>query len=191
MYSRDPYAAHAYAGSESIDVMFDPPTIAKRVAELGAQITADAQQEPLCVVAVLKGSFIFCADLIRHIRVPVNCEFIAISSYGDDTESSGVVQITSDLTHSIQGKNVLVVEDIVDTGLSMRYLLDNFQTRKPRSVKICTLLDKPSNRRTHVTIDYIGFQIPNAFVVGYGLDVAGRFRNIPYIGTYNEKKGRE
>ena len=124
-------------------------------------------------------------DLARAIERHVTCEFIAISSYGDSTESSGIVQITRDLTESIEGKDVLIVEDIVDTGLTMSYLLENFKTRKPRSVKICSLLVKPENVQRAVDVDYIGFTIPNKFVVGYGLDYhAGRYRNLPFVGVY-------
>jgi len=167
-----------------IDILFSAETIAKKVRELGEQITQDYQNKELCLIGVLKGSFIFFADLVREINLPITCEFIAISSYGNDTESSGVVQITSDLTQSIEGKDVLIIEDIVDTGHSMRYLLENFQTRRPRQIKVCCLLDKSDNRKTQVPVDYVGFHIPNAFVVGYGLDVAGKHRNLPYIGVY-------
>jgi hypoxanthine phosphoribosyltransferase len=167
-----------------INVLFTPETIAQKVQQLGKQITRDYQDRELCVVGVLKGSFMFFADLVRQIDLPITCEFIAISSYGNDTESSGVVQITSDLTQSIEGKDVLIVEDIVDTGHSMRYLIENFQTRRPRQIKICCLLDKSDNRKTLVPVDYVGFRIPNEFVVGYGLDVAGKHRNLPYIGVY-------
>lgn len=169
---------------QNIHVMYSHADIAARVQALGEQITQDYANGDLCVVGVLKGSFPFYADLVRQIDLPISCEFIGISSYGDDTESSGVVQITSDLQHSIEGQDVLLVEDIVDTGLSMRYLLDNFATRRPRSVKVCTLLEKPANARVKVPLSYVGFSIPNAFVVGYGLDHAGRYRNLPYIGEY-------
>ena len=171
--------------NKSIEVLYNPSTLAQRVEELGKQLTQDYRDARLCVVGVLKGSFVFYSDLVRQIDLPLSCEFIGISSYGNDTESSGVVQITCDLTQSIEGLDVLVVEDIIDTGLSMRYLLDNFATRKPRSLKVCTLLEKPSNAQVKVPIDYVGFKIPNAFVVGYGLDVAGRYRNLPYIGIYH------
>ncbi len=168
-----------------IEPLFDAPTVQKRVAELGARITADYDAgTPLCVVGVLKGCLMFFADLIRTIDLPLTVEFIAISSYGDATSSSGIVQITQDLKHSIEGKHVLLVEDIVDTGLSMAYLLENFATRRPRSVRVCTLLEKPDNARVKVALDYVGFRIPNHFVVGYGLDVANRYRNLPFIGIY-------
>ena len=158
--------------------------IQKRIAELGAQIGRDYEGEDVVVIAVLKGSFIFVADLVRAIPSPlVQIEFLALASYGDETKSSGVVQITADLSKPIEGKHVLVVEDIVDTGLTMTYLLDNLRTRKPLSVKLCSLLHKPSRMQREVPIDYLGFTIPDLFVVGYGLDYAQRYRNVPYLGV--------
>ena len=173
---------------KNVSTLYDASTVQARVRALGAQITAEraGSTAPLCVVGVLKGSFMFYADLVRAIDAPVHCEFIGISSYGDDTESSGVVRITQDLQQNIAGRDVVLVEDIIDTGLSMRYLLDNFATRHPRSLRVCTLLEKPSNAKVKVPIDYVGFRIPNDFVVGYGLDVAGLYRNLPYIGVYRE-----
>jgi hypoxanthine phosphoribosyltransferase len=171
-----------------LSIHIDAQAIARRVEELGAQITQDyAGTTGLCVVGILKGCFIFLADLVRHIDLPITCQFLGISSYGSATESSGVVQITSDMTESIENKDVLIVEDIIDTGLSMRYLLDNFATRKPKTIRVCTLLEKPENATIKVPIDYVGFRIPNAFVVGYGLDLAGYFRNLPYIGVIHEQ----
>jgi hypoxanthine phosphoribosyltransferase len=167
-----------------VDVLYDADTLARRVQELGAKITADYQGKSLCMVGILKGSFLFFADLARAVDLPLSCEFMAISSYGNETESSGVVKITSDLTVSIEDKDVLIVEDIVDTGLSMKYLLDNLATRKPRSIKVCTLLEKPGNARVSIPLDYVGFRIPNEFVIGYGLDYASSFRNLPFIGVY-------
>jgi len=134
------------------------------------------------VVGVLKGSFIFLADLVRAIELPITTEFIGIASYGNETKSSGVVQITSDLTKPIDGKHVIVVEDIIDTGLTIDYLLENLSTRHPASVKVCALLHKPDRTVKKVPIDYLGFTIPNQFVVGYGLDFAQRYRNLPFIG---------
>lgn len=169
---------------DHIDVLFDAAKIQARVAQLGAEITRDFSGcAPVCV-GILKGSVPFFADLVRTIDLPVSCEFMGISSYGDDTESSGVVQITHDLSKSIEGQDVILIEDIVDTGLSMSYLLANFATRRPRSVRVCTLLEKPDNARVKVPLDYVGFRIPNDFVIGYGLDYAGRYRNLPYIGVY-------
>lgn len=170
---------------EEIEVLISTEQLEERLAGLGAEITKDYAKTDLCLVGILKGCFLFFADLVRKIDLPLTTEFIGISSYGDDTESSGVVQITSDLTHSIEGRDVLIVEDIIDTGLTMKYLLDNFATRRPNSLKVCTLLQKPDNARVEVPIDYVGFVIPNEFVVGYGLDLAGRFRNLPYIGVYH------
>lgn len=172
---------------KDIRELYSAETLRNRVREMGQQISRDYAGRQLCVVGVLKGSFIFFADLVRHIDLPLSCDFIGISSYGDDTETSGVVQITSDLSKSIEGLDVLLVEDIVDTGLSMKYLLDNFRIRKARSVKVCTLLEKPDNARVQVPIEYTGFKIPNEFVIGYGLDYAGRYRNLPYIGVYAGK----
>jgi len=160
--------------------------IAARVAELGAQITADyaplAPANDIVVIGVLKGSVIFLADLVRHIGAPIYVDFIAISSYGDATTSSGVVQITQDLSRSIEGKHVIVVEDIVDTGHTVHYLLENLATRRPASIKLCSLLHKPERSERSVKIDYLGFTIPNKFVVGYGLDIAQQYRNLPFIG---------
>ncbi|NMB74485.1 MAG: hypoxanthine phosphoribosyltransferase [Myxococcales bacterium] len=157
--------------------------IAARVRELGAQITRDYAGRNLNLVAVLKGSFLFLADLCREIQLPLTVDFLGISSYGDRTTTSGVIRITSDLTQPCNGKDVLVVEDIVDTGLTMRYLLDNLATRKPASLKVCTLLHKPSRARVKTPIDYLGFTVPDVFVIGYGLDYQGRYRNLPFIGV--------
>jgi hypoxanthine phosphoribosyltransferase len=160
--------------------------IAKRVTELGAQITREytplAAAADVVVVGVLKGSVIFLADLVRHIGLPIYVDFIGISSYGDATVSSGVVQITQDLSRPIEGKHVIVVEDIVDTGHTVHYLLDNLATRRPASIKLVSLLHKPERAEREVKIDYLGFTIPNKFVVGYGLDVAQQYRNLPFIG---------
>jgi hypoxanthine phosphoribosyltransferase len=160
--------------------------IASRVAELGAQITRDyaprAQTADVVVVGVLKGSVIFLSDLTRHIGLPVFIEFIGISSYGDATVSSGVVQITQDLSRPIEGKHVIVVEDIVDTGHTVHYLMENLATRRPASIALAALLHKPERSEREVKIDYLGFTIPNKFVVGYGLDIAQQFRNLPFIG---------
>lgn len=158
--------------------------IAQRIAELGRVITADyrAHGDELIVLGVLKGSLIFMADLVRHIALPLTIDFIAVASYGDATVSSGVVQITQDLTRPIAGKHVLIVEDIVDTGHTVAYLMENLATRHPASIKLCSLLHKPERSERPVAIDYLGFQIPNKFVVGYGLDVVQQYRNLPFIG---------
>lgn len=154
-----------------------------RVAQLGREITRDYAGHTLVVVAVLKGSFVFVADLVRAVALPLEVEFIGISSYAG-TSSTGVVQITQDLSRSIEGEHVLLVEDIIDSGLTMSYLLDNLSTRHPASVQVCALLEKPARARVKVPIAYKGFEIPDEFVVGYGLDVDGKYRNLPYVGIY-------
>jgi hypoxanthine phosphoribosyltransferase len=169
--------------AEPLDVLHTPEAIAARVRELGDRITRDYQGKELVLVCVLKGAILFAADLARAIDLPLSLDFIGLSSYGEATESSGVVKITSDLTRPIEGKHVLVIEDIIDTGLTMRYLLDNLATRHPASVKICSLLHKPARARTKIPIEYLGFTIPDLFVVGYGLDAAEKYRNVPFIGV--------
>ena len=166
--------------------------IASRVAELGAQITADygaaAAGADVVVLGVLKGSVFFLADLVRHIGLPVYLDFIGISSYGDATVSSGVVQITQDLSRPIEGKHVIVVEDIVDTGHTVHYLMENLGTRRPASLKLASLLHKPERAERVVDIHYLGFTIPNRFVVGYGLDIAQQYRNLPFIGYVQDNE---
>jgi hypoxanthine phosphoribosyltransferase len=165
-------------------VLFDAAEIAAKVRELGARITHDYRGKELRVVCVLKGSFVFAADLVRAIDLPLQVDFLGVRSYGDSTETSGVVQITSDLSQSIEHTDVLLVEDIVDTGLTLRFLFENLQTRSPRSIKLAALLHKPARARTKLLgIDYLGFTIDDVFVVGYGLDCAQRYRNLPYVGV--------
>ena len=159
--------------------------IAERVRALGAQITADYAGKPLVLLCVLKGSFMFAADLARAIDLPLRLEFLGVRSYGDDTKSSGVVQITLDLTRPIAGDHVLIVEDIVDTGLTLSYLREQLLARAPASAKICALLHKPARSVKPVEIDYLGFTVDDVFVVGYGLDYAERYRNLPYVGVLN------
>lgn len=155
-----------------------------RIAELGAQITQDyAASHHFVVIGVLRGCFLFLSDLVRHIRLPLVVDFLGLSSYGGRTATSGVVRVTSDLSIPILGCDVLVVEDIIDTGLTMNYLLENLRTRQPHSIKICSLLEKPARLVQPVQIDYLGFTIPNQFVIGYGLDYQDRYRNLPYIGV--------
>src|SRR5437667_8484865 len=168
---------------DEVEVLYTQQQIAGRVRELAAEIERDHRGKELVLVGVLKGAFMFVSDLARQIDLPLSVDFIGLSSYGEETESSGVVKITSDLTRPIEGKHVLIVEDIVDTGLTMRYLLDNLATRRPASVKLCTLLHKPSRARTRIPIDYLGFEIEDRFVVGYGLDAADKYRNVPFIGV--------
>ena len=165
-----------------MEVLLSLEKIAARVAELGSQIARDYAGKELVLIGVLKGAFVFVSDLARAIDLPLTIDFVGLSSYGEATDSSGVVKITSDLTRPIEGKHALVVEDIIDTGLTMRYLLDNLSTRHPSSVKICGLLHKPARSRTKIPIDYLGFSVDDRFVVGYGLDAAEKFRNLPFIG---------
>ncbi|AKU91922.1 hypoxanthine phosphoribosyltransferase [Vulgatibacter incomptus] len=165
-----------------VKVLHDEAAIAARVGELGTRITRDYQGKELVVVGVLKGSFMFFADLVRAIDLPISIDFLGVASYGGNTKSSGVVQLTSDLSHPITGKHVLLVEDIVDTGLTMRYLLDNLATRHPASLAVCSLLEKPARMRVPIEIVYLGFSIPDEFVVGYGLDHAQKYRNLGFLG---------
>jgi hypoxanthine phosphoribosyltransferase len=173
-----------------VEELLSASEIARRVAELGQEIARDHREVggELVLLCVLKGSVIFLADLSRHIPLPLSLDFIGIASYGDETSSSGVVQITSDITKPIEGKHVIVVEDIIDSGLTAHYLMDNLTTRKPASVKLCALLHKPERTERNVDIDYLGFTIPNEFVVGYGLDMAQTYRNLPFIGRVIESK---
>lgn len=166
-----------------IRTLLDQETITKRVAELGAEINAAYAGEEVTLVVVLKGSFVFAADLARHLDMPVNIEFLAVRSYGDGTQTTGVVEITSDLGKPIEGKNVVLVEDIVDTGLTMQYLMANFETRAPKSLRLVSLLHKPARSRVEIPIDFLGFTIEDVFVVGYGLDFAQHYRNLPYLGV--------
>jgi hypoxanthine phosphoribosyltransferase len=169
--------------STKVRELLSAKQIQSRVVELGAEISRDYQGRDLVLIGVLQGSFIFLADLCRAISVPLTIDFLGLRSYGNQTESSGVVQITSDLARPIEGKDVLIVEDIVDTGLTMEYLIENLRTRLPRSLKLCALLHKPSRSVRPVSIDYLGHTIPDVFVVGYGLDYGQRFRNLPFIGV--------
>jgi len=170
--------------TERIVPMITETQIAERVRELGATISRDYEDRSLVLVCVLKGSFVFSADLSRAISgAPLRVDFLGVRSYGEGTESSGVVQITQDLSRPIAGEDVLLVEDIVDTGLTIAHLMDLFRTRSPRSVKVCALLHKPARARVEVKIDYLGFTIDDKFVVGYGLDMGERYRNLPYIGV--------
>jgi len=166
--------------------LIDAGTIGRRVAELGQAITEDYRGQALVVVPVLKGSYMFAADLVRHIDLDVAIDFLGVRSYGDEQESSGVVQITTDLSNSIEGKHVILVEDIVDTGLTISYLHQNLATRQPASLKVASLLHKPSRTRVPVEIDYLGFTVDDVFIVGYGLDFAQKFRNLPYLAVVTD-----
>jgi hypoxanthine phosphoribosyltransferase len=169
-----------------VRTLIDAETIAKRVRELGAEITENHAGHDLVIVPVLKGSFMFCADLVRSIDVEHSVDFLGLRSYEGGTETSGVVQITSDLSKPIEGKDVVIVEDIVDTGLTMSYLFQNLETRRPRSVKLAALLHKPARSRVRVRIDYLGFEIEDVFVVGYGMDFDEKYRNLPFIGVLEQ-----
>ena len=171
-----------------VSTLLSTEQIAARVAELGAQISRDYADRRLVLVCVLKGSFIFTADLARAIDVAsVRIEFLGVRSYGEGTSSSGVVQITQDLARPIEGEDVLIVEDIVDTGLTIAHLIELFRTRHPASLKVCALLHKPARTKVEVPIHYLGFTIEDRFVVGYGLDWAERYRNLPFIGVVESK----
>jgi len=169
--------------TEKIVTMLSAETIAARVRELGAAITRDYANGTVVLVCVLKGSFIFAADLARSIDLPLRIDFLGVRSYGEGTESSGVVQITQDLSRPIAHEDVILVEDIVDTGLTIAHLMDLFRTRQPRTVRVCSLLHKPARAKVDVKVDYLGFTIEDRFVVGYGLDFAEHYRNLPYIGV--------
>ncbi len=164
-------------------ILLDEEHIKERVAQLALQISQDYQGESILMVGILKGAMVFLADLVRHIDVPTFFDFMAVSSYGAGTVSSGAVRILKDLDKSIHSRHVIIVEDIVDTGLTLQYLVENIKARGPASLKVCTLLDKPSRRKVEVPIDYNGFSIPDEFVVGYGLDYNERYRNLPYIAV--------
>ena len=166
---------------QGLEVLFSRQQIAERVAEMGAQITQDLEGEKLVMIGVLKGAAPFLADLSRTIQVDATFDFVATSSYGKGQRSSGAVKLIKDLDHSIEGKNVLVVEDILDTGLTLSYLRKIFLQQHPKSLRIATLLDKPSRRIEKIDADYVGFSIPNLFVIGYGMDYAERYRNLPDI----------
>ena len=166
-----------------LEVLITEEQIRQKVAELGAQISQDYEGKSPIVVGVLVGAVVFLADLLRKITVPVSVDFVATSSYGSDTKSSGVVRILKDLDQSVESRHVLIVEDIIDTGLTLNYLVENLRSRSVASLKVCTLLDKPSRRKVPVTVDYNGFTIEDKYVVGYGLDFDQKYRNLPYVGV--------
>ncbi|MGL4363117.1 MAG: hypoxanthine phosphoribosyltransferase [Cellulosilyticaceae bacterium] len=165
------------------NILLDEETIAKKVIEIGNQITKDYKGKDLLVVGILKGSNVFMSDLIRNINIPMKMDFMVVSSYGNATESTGVVQIIKDLEESIENKHLLIVEDIIDSGLTLKYLKQVLDTRKPASIKLCTLVDKPVRRKENVDVDYVGFELPDEFIVGYGIDYAEYYRNLPYIAV--------
>ena len=164
------------------EVLLSADQIAARVKEFGAQISADYAGEEILMIGVLRGAVIFMSDLARSISIPVAIDFMAVSSYGASTTSSGIVRILKDLDEEVAGRHILVVEDIIDSGLTLNYLLDNLHSRKPASIRLVTLLNKPERRKKEVHVDYNGFTIPDHFVVGYGLDYAEKYRNLPFIG---------
>lgn len=169
--------------SEKIHVMYTEEQVDNKIRELGERISADLNGEPVKLVCILKGASFFACELAKRITAPVYMDFMYVSSYGDGTESSGVVKITKDLESSIEGENVLVVEDIIDSGRTLSFLREEFKRRGAKNVRLCTLLSKPDRRVVEVPVDYVGYVIPDEFVVGYGLDYAQKYRNLPYIGS--------
>jgi hypoxanthine phosphoribosyltransferase len=169
------------------EVLIDAETLGARIAELGAEVSADYEGRDLLLIGVLKGAVFFMADLMRHLTVQCEVDFMAISSYGDSTDSSGIVRILKDLDINIEGRDVLVVEDIIDSGLTLSYLMRNLESREPASLEVCALMTKPARREIDVPVRYIGFEIPNKFVVGYGLDFGERYRNLPYVAVLSEE----
>ena len=168
---------------QKIKTMLSSEDIERRVRDMGNEISEDYAGKDLVLVGVLRGAYMFLADLSRQISLPLQVDFLGLSSYGNATKSTGIVRMTSDLSQPIEGKHVLIVEDIVDTGLTSRYLFENLQTRKPASLQMCALLEKPMNNNNGLPIRYLGFTIPNQFVVGYGMDYKGLHRNLPYVGV--------
>lgn len=168
---------------EKIKVMISEDDVDARIKELGDQISKDYAGKQVHLVCILKGSVFFTCELAKRITVPVSMDFMSVSSYGDGTKSSGVVRIAKDLDETLEGKDVLVIEDIIDSGRTLSYLLEVLQKRNPASMRLCTLLDRPDRRTHEVHVDYVGFEIPDEFVVGYGLDYAQKYRNLPYIGV--------
>ena len=169
--------------SEKIRELISAEDVAAKIARMGEQISKDYEGESVYLLCILKGGVFFTTELAKHITVPVNIDFMSVSSYGGETTSSGIVRIVKDLDTPIEGKNVLIAEDIIDTGRTLAYLMEHLRQRKPKSLKLCTLLDKPDRRVSDVTVDYTGFEIPDEFVVGYGLDYDQKYRNLPYVGV--------
>jgi hypoxanthine phosphoribosyltransferase len=168
------------------EILVQPDDLRRKVADLGKAISADYADRDLLLVGVLKGAVFFLSDLMREISVPCELDFMAVASYGSATDSSGVVRILKDLDDSIEGRNVLIVEDIVDSGLTLQYLLRNLRARGPASVEVCALLTKPERRKIDLQARYVGFEIPNKFAIGYGLDHAERYRNLPYVAALQQ-----
>ena len=168
------------------EILVQPDELARRVRELGEEVSADYEGRDLFLVGVLKGAVFFLSDLMRHMSVPCEIDFMAVSSYGSSTDSSGIVRILKDLDAPIQGRDVLIVEDIVDSGLTLSYLLRTLRARDPASLEVCALLTKPERRKVELPIRYVGFEIPNRFVIGYGLDHLERFRSLPFVAVLQE-----
>ncbi len=168
--------------ADKIEVLYDREAVENRIVEMGKQISRDYEGKEVTLICILKGAAFFTCELAKNITVPVNLEFMRCSSYGNETQSSGVVKIIQDLDDPIRDKNVIVVEDIIDTGRTMHYLLEVLSGRKPASLKLCSLLDKPDRRVVDVAVDYVGFVVPDVFIVGYGLDYAQQYRHLPFIG---------
>jgi hypoxanthine phosphoribosyltransferase len=169
------------------EILIDEDSLRTRIADLGEEVSAYYRGRDLLLIGVLKGAVFFMADLMRHLTVPCEVDFMAISSYGAQTDSSGVVRILKDLDINIEGRHVLVVEDIIDSGLTLSYLMRNLESREPASLEVCALLTKPARREIDVPVRWVGFEIPNRFVIGYGLDFAERYRNLPYVGVLSEE----
>ncbi|WCB95867.1 Hypoxanthine phosphoribosyltransferase [Baekduia alba] len=169
------------------EILVQPDDLKQKVREIGQQISADYAERDLLLVCVLKGAVFFLADLMRHIDIPCEVDFMAVSSYGSETDSSGVVRILKDLDRPIAGRDVLIVEDIVDSGLTLQYLLRNLGAREPASLEVCALLTKPDRRKVELPTRYVGFEIPDKFAIGYGLDVAERYRNLPYVAALTDE----
>lgn len=179
--SRSPNAV-ADPVQEKIPCLIPASKLTERVQELAREISTDYAHQPPVVVGVLHGAYVFMADLVRRLTIPIQCGFVMVSSYGDDTVTSGEIILSLDLTHPAEGEHLLLVDDIVDTGISTAWLINHLKQKNPASLRLCALLDKPARRRVPVEIDYVGFEIPDRFVVGYGIDWAGRYRELPYVG---------
>lgn len=169
------------------EILLSQEQISDKVKEIAAQISADYRQSDLVMIGVLKGAFVFLSDLVRALDIPVEIDFMAVSSYGSSTNTSGVVRILKDLTTDITGRDVIIIEDIIDSGLTLKYLLKNLRARGPKTLEACSLLFKPSRKRVEIPIRYLGFSLPDEFVVGYGLDFGERFRNLPFIATLKDQ----
>lgn len=175
---------------EEINVLIEEEQLISRIQEIAEQISRDYEDKEIYLVCILKGSVYFTCELSKYIKVPVKLGFLSVSSYGDGLTSSGAVSLNGDLDFDVKGKHIIVVEDIVDTGRTLAYLLHMLAKRKPESLRLCTLLDKPGSRKTEVKVDYVGFEVPDKFVVGFGMDYAQKYRNLPYIGELVFKEGK-